>query len=377
LSALLTRSLLELNAVHPGLDPQGRVTLDLTLSARRFNDVPSVLGFYDAVQQRLQELPGIERAALIRNLPLRDNQRRERIAREQAVDDEERIGVAVQLASAGVLQTLGVRLVEGREFEASDLTDAPLVALVNRSAATALWQDESALGMRVRAWFMPADHGLITIVGVYEDVRNETLAAAPGPEIILPFTQVPQFLGAMRNATVVMQSNSDAATIIPTARQAIHSINPGVPVEAPTTMVEVVRASSSRERFIASLLAVFAGLALVISAVGVFGVVSFTVARQTREFAIRNALGAGSGEILAGVLRKNLSVAGAGALAGAILALLAAPGLRSFLYNVAPRDPLIMAGVPLMLIAVAMLSSLAPALRATRVSPARALQESD
>jgi len=377
LAGLLTRSLFELNSVHPGLDPRGRITLDLTVPPARFSDAPSVLGFYDAAQQRVQELPGIERAALVRNLPLRDGQRREYVAREQAAGREERTGVTVQLASPGALGTLGIRLFEGREFQNADRTDAPLVALVNRSAARALWPDESALGRRVRALFAPPDHGLITIVGVYEDVRSESLGATPEPEIILPFNQVPGFLGAIRSATVVIQSGSAPATVIPAARQAIRAINASVPVETATTMAEVVRASSSRERFIASLLGVFAGLALVIAAVGVFGVVSFSVARQTREFAIRNALGAGRSTILGGVLRKNVSVAAAGAMAGAILALLAAPGLRSFLYNVAPRDPLIMAGVPLMLIVVAMLSSLAPALRATRVSPARALQESD
>jgi ABC-type antimicrobial peptide transport system permease subunit len=139
----------------------------------------------------------------------------------------------------------------------------------------------------------------------------------------------------------------------------------------------VLRASTGRERFLGALLGVFALMALIIAAVGVHAVVSFTVARQSREFAIRSALGARRRGILVGVLRTNSLVAGAGALAGVVAVLVAAPGMRAFLFNVAPRDALVLTVVPLALLAVALLSSLVPAVHATRIPPAQVLQDGE
>jgi putative ABC transport system permease protein len=157
----------------------------------------------------------------------------------------------------------------------------------------------------------------------------------------------------------------------------LREMDPAIAVELPTTMSDVMRASAARQRFLAALLAVFATLALVIAGVGVFGVVSFSVARQTRELAIRSALGAGRADILRDVLRTNAGVAAIGAVVGGVVAAVASPALSGFLYDVSPRDGVVLAGAPLALIGVAVLACLVPAIKAMRVPAARALQDAE
>jgi ABC-type lipoprotein release transport system permease subunit len=272
---------------------------------------------------------------------------------------------------------MGIPLVEGRDLSTADRAGTPRVALVNRTAADALWPGESPLSRRLDATFMlPADRTL-EIVGVYGDVRSAGLSSRPAAEMLLPIAQAAAMTGWLRNLTVVLQANVPAAAAIPAARAAVRELDPSVAAESPTTMEEVRRASIARERFLSALLAVFSGLALVVAAVGVFAVVSFTVARQAREFAIRNALGARRSEILGSVLASTAATAGVGALVGAALVWSIAPALGGFLYEVAPRNGLVLAGAPLVLVAVALASSFVPALKATRLPLSRALQDGD
>ncbi len=377
-ASLLVRSLLALNAVNPGLDAASRAVLDLTLPVTRYANAAAITGFYDALQQRLESMDAVRAIAVVRGLPLRDAQRFEYVVREDAVDREDRVGVAVQAASAGYLRTLGIALAEGRDLAAGDRAGSMNVALVNRSAAHMLWPGVSAIGRRVRATFAPPAFGLITIVGVYDDVRSSSLSAEAAPEILLSLPQVATFsAGWVRNLTVVLQAANAPATVLPAVRAVVAAMDPGVAVGPATTMRDVLRASTAVERFLAALLSVFGALALIIAAVGVTGVVSFSVVRQTREFAIRNSLGARPAGILLDVLRTNAMVAGAATLAGTAITALAAPALRGFLFRTPPRDVLVLTMVPATLMLVALLAALAPALRASRVPPARALHESE
>jgi putative ABC transport system permease protein len=372
-AALLARSLQELNAVDPGLDTNSRVAVDLTLPADRYGEHDAIVAFYEAVTQRVASLPGVQRVTAVRNLPLRDDQRNENVLREGETRREDALGVTVQAVSAGALRTLGVPIVEGRDVADDDRSTALRVGWLNRSAALALWPGESAIGKRIRGLFLPEDHGLVTIVGVYADVRSAGLSATPRAELILPVSQLAVARTWVRDLTLVVQTAAAPEGAIASVRAAIADVDRSVAVEEATTMREVLRGATSRERFLAVLLSVFSVLALAIAGVGVFGVVSFSVARQSRELAIRSALGARRTALLHGILRTYAVIAGAGAVAGAGVAALAAPALRSFLYEVAPRDGIVLAGVPLVLVSVAILSSLWPTLRATRVSPARAL----
>ena len=376
-AALFARSLQKLTAVDPGLDPRSRASVNLSLPAARYPDAASMMAFYDGLQQRAELLGGVARATFVRNLPLRDSQRNENLLREGETTREHAVPVSVQLGGRGVLRTLGIPLIDGRDFDATDRVGAVRVALVNRSAAKTLWPNESPIGKRVTATFAPPTYGLITIVGVYGDVRSGGLSATPSPEIILPLAQGDAWGGWLRGMRLVVETTGASSAIIPDVRGLIREVDSSVPVELPTTMMDVMRAGAARQRFLAALLAVFAGVALVIAAVGVFGVVSFSVARQMRELAIRSALGAGRGDILRDVLRTNAGVAAAGAVAGAAIAAVAAPMLTGFLYDVSPRDTTVLAGAPLALIAVAILACVAPAVKAMRVPAARALQDAE
>jgi predicted permease len=372
---LFTASLQRLNAVRPGLDSASRAVIDLALPVAGYRDAEAIIAFHDRLQQRLATLPGVTSAGAVRNLPLRDTPRNETVVREGAAEREDRLGVAVQASSAGVLRTLGIRLIDGRDLADTDRFGATRVALINRAAARALWPEGSAIGRRFRASFMPAA-GLITVAGVYDNVRSAGLSSAPPPEIILPIAQVETMGGWIRGTTVVVHATNTAATL-GAVQSVIREIDPAVAVESPTTMEAVLVASTARERFLAALLAVFSGLALMIAAVGVFAVVSFSVTRRTRELAIRSALGAGRQRILYSVLAANAGVSSAGAIAGAILAAASAPAVAGLLHDTAPRDPSVLLGAPAALVAVAIAASLVPAVRAMRVPAARALQDSD
>ena len=376
-AALFTRSLQRLTAEDPGVDPQSRASIDLSMPPARFPDAAALISYYERLEQRMNATTGVQRATLIRNLPLRDDQRTENMFREGATRREDVIPVSVQTASAGVLRALGIELIQGRDLERSDRTGGIRVALLNASAATTMWPGQDAVGKRLGVTFAPESLGLITVVGVYRDVRSSGLSAAPRPEIILPISQGDMWGNWLRGMSVVAQTTGPAAAVLPAMRAAVRELDPSVAIDLPTTMDDVVRAGAAHERFLAALLAVFATLALVIASVGVFGVVSFTVARQTRELAIRSALGAGRGDILTSVLRTNAIASAAGAIVGAIVAAGGAPVLTSFLYNVPARDAAVLTGVPTALIAVAVLACVGPAVRAMRVPAARALQDAE
>jgi predicted permease len=373
-AALLARSLGALTAVDPGFDPRGRVALDLSLPPARYGDAPTILRFYDELLARVTASRGVARAALVRNLPLRDAQRHEYVLREGAAAPDGLVAVSVQTASAGVLRTLGIPLLRGRDLGPGDRAGAVRGALINASAARTLWPGESAIGKRVHPTFL-ADSVLVTVVGVYGDVRSGGLATAPTPELLLPVAQGDVWPGFIRSLTLVVQGAG--ASTLPALRAAVRAVDPNVAVDAPTTLDAVLRAGAARQRFLAALLAAFAGLALAIAAVGVFSAVSFMVARQTRELAIRAALGAGRGSTVRLVVRTSAGVAGAGAAVGALAAAAASPALAGFLYGVSPHDAAVFVGVPLALVGVAVLACLAPAVRAMRVSPAHALQDTE
>jgi predicted permease len=376
-AGLLTRSLLALNAVESGLDASGRVTLDLTLPAARYRELERIVTFSQTLRERVSALPGVQSVTLVRNLPMRDAQRRENVLREGESGRDRVVAITVQAGGPSVLRTLGIPLLAGRDLANADRAHNLPVVMVNQAAADALWPGQSVIGKRIQATFAPADHPLFTIVGVYGNVRSAGLSAAASPEILMPLAQLGVSLGWLRNLTLVVHTRADADAMLRASRSVVREIDPSIPAETPTRMADVEHASTARERFLASLLMLFAVLALAIAAVGVFGMVSFTVARRQREFAIRNALGAGRAQILRNVLLKNATIAGTGTALGVAVALMAAPGLQGFLYDTAPRDLLILTAVPLVLVSVALLSAMAPALRATRVPPAHALQEGD
>ena len=374
---LLTRSLRELNATSPGFNASDRVVLNMTLPATAYPGAQQMLAFWENARMQVSQLPHVESVTLVRNLPLRDAQRTENAGVHGDIDHLGDISIDVQAAGADVTRTMGIALLDGRDLAATDRTGAARAVLVNESAAKALWPAGNAVGSLVSARFAALGDEPWTVVGVYADVRTHELTQPSRPGLILPLGQLEATRNWTRSMTLVAHTSTAPGEAIASIRSALRQLDPNVPVEDESTLTQVVRAASARERFLSTLLGVFAVLATVIAAVGVFGVVSFTVARQTREFAIRSALGAGRIGIVTSVLRGTAGMAVGGVVVGGFLAWLLAPAIGAFLYNVAPRDARGIALVALCLLAVATLSTLPAALRAAGVEPARAMNEYD
>ena len=374
---LLTRSLREINAISPGFDARDRVVLNMTLPATSYPGAADLLAFWESARLQVAQLPHVKSVTLLRNLPLRDAQRTENAGVHGDIDHLGDISIDVQAAGPDAARTLGIALLDGRDLAATDRQGGVRAVLINESAAKALWPAGNAVGSMLSARFAMLGGEPWTVVGVYADVHTGALSQPPRPELILPLAQLEPTRNWTRSMTLIAHTSAASGEAIASIRAALRQLDPNVPVEDESTLLQVVRAASARERFLSTLLGVFAVLATVIAAVGVFGVVSFTVARQTREFAIRSALGAGSLGIVTSVLRGSASVAAGGAVLGGVAAWLLAPAIGAFLYNVAPRDAWSIALVTLLLLAVATLSTLPAALRAAHVEPARAMNEYD
>jgi putative ABC transport system permease protein len=262
---------------------------------------------------------------------------------------------------------MGMTLRRGRLFNNSDNEDAPSVAVINESLARTYWPSEDPLGKRLK--LSSAASSWTTVVGIIADARTESLDARV-PEIYSDLYQ----RGA-KHLAIFLRGNLDTGAIPEQVREQVQSIDSTIPVFAPQTLNEAVSASLSQRRFSMEMVALFAFTALFLAALGIYGVISYTVSERTHEFGIRLALGAQNQNILRLVLRQGLGLAVAGTAVGLLGALIVSRLMAGVLYGVRPIDPLTFAVVALLLIAVALLACVIPARRATRVDPMFALRE--
>jgi hypothetical protein len=269
----------------------------------------------------------------------------------------------------GYLSAAGAQLVEGRDFGPGDAGGQ--TALVSQSLARRFFGNQSAVGRRIKGGFVEGPEPWLTIVGVVRDAALTALDAAPDPAIYRPYQQ----RGNLAAAGFVLRTSGDPAAVAPAARRAMAGIDRAVAVSDVETMEGRLGASmvSARLRFLASTL--LAALALAIVVTGLYGVLSYLVARRTAELGVRIALGATSGGIFALVLRRGLALGAVGACAGLGISLAAARLLDGLLFAVSPADPWTLAGAALLMLAVAAAASVAPAWRATRIDPIRCLRQ--
>ncbi|HEU5218948.1 MAG TPA: FtsX-like permease family protein, partial [Gemmatimonadales bacterium] len=276
--------------------------------------------------------------------------------------------VGVQWASPGWFGALRVPLLRGRVFTGTDRLGAPKVVVVNAAAARRFWPDEDALGKRIGVG-QGGFADTATVVGVVGDVRFGTVDSLEKADVFIPYGQSPS-----SRMIVFIRTSGDPVTLAPSARAAIREIALGVPVYDLRPLTDRVADASAQTRFSAILLSLFAGMALVLAALGIYGVMSFVVAQRTREIGIRVALGALGGEVATMVLRQALGFAALGTGIGLVAALLATRVLRSLLFDVQPTDSgTYLVIVPLLVVA-ALVASWLPARRATRIHPMEALR---
>ena len=260
-----------------------------------------------------------------------------------------------------------------RETVDEDRADAPLVGVINQSMARQYFGDASPLGARIR-WARDEGIEWITIVGIVGDVRHFGLAANEEPAIYLPFAQSRDSWKRWSEFVVRTPAGADVQQLIAQLKRSVWQVDPTLPVTKVRPMSEIMAVSLAERRFNALLLGIFAGVALLLASVGLYGVLAFTVAQRTREIGIRMALGAQAGDVVRLVLRQGLTLSVVGVAVGICVSLASTGVLRRFLYGIAPTDPATFGSLALLLIGVAAVACLIPARRAMRVDPMVALR---
>ena len=379
-TGLMLRTFWNLQRVDGGFDPSRVVTMSVALREATYAD-EGARRFWTQVGERLAALPGIESATLTSGLP--------------PVADDFGWGTPIpgytpvaggpirsgpggaamidhyQVVDTRYFETLKIGLVAGRLFDARDGAAAPKTAIINATMAHAVWGDETPIGHQLVATI---DGGLRTIVGVIADVKNGGIDKPAGTAIYLPYAQAPAGTSLLRVPYIAVRSVRDPAAVVADVRRVLRDVDPALPVAEIHTLDDVVSASQSRPRFVTLVLTLFAGVSLALAAVGIYGVMSYSVAQRTRELGIRIALGAQSRAVLRLVLGHALSLAAGGVLLGLAGAVALTRFLAAFLFGVGSTDAATFATVALLLAAVAVVASLVPAVRATRLDPLAALR---
>jgi putative ABC transport system permease protein len=377
-AGLLIRSFANLLEVQLGFRPEHVLTLQIPsewASLTQRNDPAEtnrkMLYFRDIVQH-VQAIPGVNAAALVTVLPLGAVQINTRIFIEgrPAPGPGEDLHVAYRAISPDYFRAMGIPLLRGRAFTDDDSAGRPAVAIVSQAMARHFWPNEEVVGKRIT--LNNATTGpWITIAGVVGSVRHAGLTAEPDSEL---YTSYQQTLLAPQVASVVLRTSLDPLVLAQPVRATIHQINANQPIADLKSMSQVVSDTVARPRLYTVLLAVFAGLALVLAAAGIFSVISWTVTQTTHEIGIRMALGASPGNVLRTVMRRAMLAALAGAALGLAGAAALTNVLKSQLYGISATDPLTFTLAPLVLAAVALLAAYIPARRATRIDPMSALR---
>jgi predicted permease len=285
-----------------------------------------------------------------------------------------------RIAWPGYFETMQLPILHGRAIDYSDGAKAPAVVIINKQAAERFWPGENPIGKRVR--LQSGDGNWLTVIGVTANARLDDMESAPYPEIYLAALQTPEFLGEgtgaagphMSYMTVVLRSSASAAELMPQVRRVVESFDRALPISQVLTMDEAIAVATAQPRFEMWLLAAFAALAMLLAAVGIYGVMNYAVAQRTREIGIRMSLGAGRSEIMRMVLSQGLKQALVGVLAGVVAAALLARLMVHMLFAVEPTDPVTFVGVSAVLVATALAAIAIPARRATRIEPVVALR---
>ena len=375
-AGLLLRSFRNLTSVDAGFDPAELVTFGLVLPNATYPDGGQRVQFMGEVMRQLGAIPGVEGVAVMQGLPP---------SRPVNANDTEFEGVPegpgepihnvdyYQVASAGYFETTGIRLVQGRGFEPTDAGGTP-VAVVNEALAKRFYPGQNPIGRRLRP---PAPNNAIpwfTIVGVAEDVKQGGLDAAVGTEAYFNYEQLVPIGFVPNQMNVVLRSSRPLEALAPGIRAAVAARDPGLPIVRLQTMEDVFGASVTRQRFLSQLLGLFAVVALVLAAVGTYGILSYLVTERQREIGIRMALGAGRGQVVRMILGQGMTMAVLGIAVGMAGAFALSRLLTSLLYGVSPVDPLTFGMVTMVIAAVALAACIVPTRRATRVDPLTAIR---
>ena len=372
-AGLLLRSFAQLQQVHPGFNPDRVLALELTLSGRTYADANAVRDTYRDLWQRLDRLPGVESSGGVSTLPLSGFFAWGPITVEGRVPPpgEAFINADQRNVAGRYFETMGIPLLRGRLFDDRDTPDRPAAVIVDDRLAADLWPNEDPIGKRLHYGDANTDAPWETVVGVVGRVKQYALDADSRIALYRPHTQRP----ARALYVVTKSRTADLSALATAVRQEIRTLDPELPIYRLRPMTALVETSLAQQRFSLWLLSLFAGIAVALAAVGLYGVLAYLVAQGTREIGIRLALGATAARVLGLVLAHGLVLAAAGCAAGLAAALALGRVMQGFLYDVRPTDPQTYLVATLGLAGVALLASVIPARRAARVDPMVSLRQ--
>jgi predicted permease len=370
-AGLMMRSFARLQSVNPGFDPHNKLTFFFNLPQTRYGP-DQRKAFYSRLLDRLNTLPGVVSAAGAVTLPFGGGDMNMRLAFEiegrptlKGSAPEEEFGDV----GPGYFNTMGIPLLEGREFDSTDTPTSPDVIIINQAFAKHYFPNQDPVGRRMNPILkLSSNSPMREIVGVVGNVKTSALNSDPEPEFFVPYQQV--FAGEL---TMVLRTYGAPESVLGAARDAVHSMDASLPIYAVESMEQYVGASVAQPRFSMMLLMIFAGLALALTTVGIYGVMTYAVTQRTHEIGIRMAMGARRGDVMGLVLRYGIKLALAGIVAGVAAALALTRLLETALYNVSAQDPLTFASVAIALVLITLAACYIPARRAVRTDPMVAL----
>jgi putative ABC transport system permease protein len=376
-AGLMARSLAALGRVPLGFAPDGVLTLRLAVPQARYDTPERTVAFYRDLVERVRALPGVQAAGVVRALPLATTIGDWGLDVDGYVESPGREAKGDwQIVTDGAFEAMGARLVRGRWFAASDTTSTQPVMVVNETMARTYWPDGEAVGGRVRVGGSDSGRPAAVVVGIVADERHNGVTGVVKEKFYVPHSQWHVVTGGnvIRNAFLVIRTTGDPLALAGPARAVVRALDPALPVAAIRPMTDVVDTALATPRLTSFLLGTFAAIASALAVIGLYGVLSYLVARRTHEIGIRMAMGADRGQVLGLVVRRGLGLAAIGVAIGLAAALALSRLVAGLLYDVTATDPVTFGIVPIVLLAVAALASLVPAIRAVRVSPLVALR---
>lgn len=366
-AGLMIKSFVRLQNVNPGFNPENLITLELQLPEKKYGEKEQQAALQQQLVQRLVDIPGVQSAAAVNNLPFSGTELNNSVTiegRPPVVNANERPRAFFRDISPNYFQAMGIPMRQGRPFADSDKKDAPAVVIINEAAARRFFPNEDPLGKRFKRGRAESQFPWLMVVGIVGGVSHTTLGLPSQPEVYLPFQQSPDAI-----ITLVARTKSDPRGLAATVRREVSNVDKDLPVSNLKFMDEIVAGTVSQPRVYALLLGIFAILALVLAAIGIYGVISYSVTQRTHEIGIRMALGAQTRDVLALVIKQGMALALVGVFFGLLASLALTRVLSSQLYGISSTDPVTFTGISLLLMLVAIIACYIPALRATRLSP--------
>ncbi|MFY9572672.1 MAG: FtsX-like permease family protein, partial [Blastocatellia bacterium] len=371
-AGLLIKSLWRLQTIDPGLNPQNLLTMRIELPESRYKEIPKQIQFRERALEAMNSLPGVQ-AALISELPMSGD----RLMHNFVIDGRpplapgEEPELETRTVAGDYFRTMGIPLLQGRDFGTQDRADAPAVGMVNESFVREYFPDQNPIGARI-AWARGTPGQWMTIIGVVGDVKHYGVSLPELPAFYNSYLQQDQ--PWKRWMYVAVRAEGNTGALVGQIKNQIWSVDKQIPVTKLRTMTDVMAASLAAQRFNMTLMGIFAAVALALAAVGTYGVISYSVTQRTHEIGIRMALGAETGDVLKIVLRQGLQLTALGVVIGIGAAFGLTRVMSSLLFGVSTTDPVIFVSISLILSAVALGATFVPARRATKVDPMIALR---